>query len=294
MEREIRYRGKDYGSEEIAFIGRLIAENPTATRRALSLKLCEAWNWVQANGAPRDMVCRGLLLELQRAGLIKLPAPRYCRPIPAPRRRKFALLSGFSFRPLEARLSDVRPLDIRQVRRTEDEALLEALLERHHYLGYTRPVGEHLKYLIRAQGQPVACLVWTSAARHIGCRDRYIGWAKEVRRRNIHLLAYNQRFLILPWVKVPHLATHILGSLARRLSGDWESVYHHPIYFVETFVDPARFRGTCYRAANWVCLGRTTGRGKDDRSKDQRPNRPVKEALGYPLVPDFREKLCAR
>jgi hypothetical protein len=183
-------------------------------------------------------------------------------------------------------------VEIREVRRQEGEDIFEALIEKHHYLGYTQPVGEHLKYLVRARGEPVACVVWGSAPRHIGCRDRYIGWSKEARKQNVHLLATNQRFLILPWVKVPHLATHILGQVTRRLSADWEKLYNHPIYFVETFVDTERFRGTCYQAANWVNLGRTTGRGKDDVF-NRGPNRSIKDVYGYPLTRKFREKLCA-
>ena len=126
-------------------------------------------------------------------------------------------------------------------------------------------------------------------ARHLGSRDRFIGWGAEARRRNIRFLAYNSRFLILPWVQVEHLASHLLGCMARVLSDDWERIYGHPIYFLETFVDPERFRGTCYRASNWVLLGRTTGRGKDDQTN--RPNRSIKEVLGYPLTPRFRQLL---
>ena len=148
------------------------------------------------------------------------------------------------------------------MRRTADEPLFNSLMEQHHYLGYEQPVGEHLKYLVWAQGRPIACLAWSSAPRHLGSRDRYIGWSAEARRRNIRFIAYNTRFLILPWVRVPHLASHILGRMAARISDDWERMYGHPIYFLETFVDPERFRGTCYRAANWVLLGQTTGRGK--------------------------------
>jgi hypothetical protein len=293
MDTVIRYRGKDYGPEEIAFIRRLVAEQPTATRRALSLKLCEAWDWTQANGAPRDMVCRGLLLKLHRAGRIELPPPRYRRPVPAPRREKAGLLEGVSWLPVEGRLSDIEPVEFRQVRRTEDEALFEALIEQHHYLGYGRPVGEHLKYLVRVRGQAAACFLWSSSPRHLGCRDRYLGWPKEARRRNVRLLAYNQRFLILPWVKVKYLATHLLGRMARTLSADWERIYSHPLCFLETFVDPERFRGTSYRAANWVYLGRTTGRGKDDRA-NRGPNRSLKDVYGYPLTRDFRERLSSR
>ena len=156
-----------------------------------------------------------------------------------------------------------------------------------HYV--TAPVGEQLKYLVWARGRPIACLAWSSAPRHLGSRDRYIGWSAEARRRNIRFLAYNTRFLILPWVTVEHLASHILARMMKRLSEDWESLYQHPIYFVETFVDPTRFRGTCYRAANWIRLGETTGRGKDDHTN--RPNRSIKEVLGYPLTQRFRELL---
>ena len=156
-----------------------------------------------------------------------------------------------------------------------------------HYV--SQSVGEHLKYVVWAQGRPIACLAWSSAPRHLGCRDRFIGWNGESRRRNIRFIAYNTRFLILPWVQAPHLASHILGRIAKTLSRDWERVYGHPIYFLETFVDPERFRGTCYRAANWVVLGETTGRGKDDQT--HRPNRSIKQMLGYPLTRRFRQLL---
>ena len=148
---------------------------------------------------------------------------------------------------------------------------------------------QHLKYLVWAQGRPIACLAWSSAPRHLGARDRYIGWSAEARRRNIRFVAYNTRFLILPWVRMKHLASHILGCMAARISEDWQRMYGHPIYFLETFVDPERFRGTCYRAANWVLLGNTTGRGK--QSNSYVPNRSIKQVLGYPLTKRFRERL---
>ena len=186
-------------------------------------------------------------------------------------------------------LKELRPIELQQVRRTGDEPLFNSLMEQHHYLKYEQPVGEHLKYLAWAQGRPIACLAWSSAPRHLGSRDRYIGWSAEARRRNIRFIAYNTRFLILPWVRVPHLASHILGRMAAVLSDDWHRMYSHPIYFAETFIDPGRFRGTCYRAANWQLLGLTTGRGKNDQTN--KPNRPIKEILGLPLTPRFREYL---
>ena len=191
--------------------------------------------------------------------------------------------------PIEGRLADLQPLGFEQVRRSGDEQLFNSLLEEHPYLGYEQPVGEHLKYLVWAQGRPVACPAWSSAARRLGARDRFIGWSAEARRRNIRFIAYNTRFLILPWVAVSQLASHILSGIARRLPADWQAMYGHPIYFLETFVDPERFHGTCYRAANWVLLGRTTGRGKEDQTN--RPNRSIKEVLGYPLTRRFQQLL---
>ena len=191
--------------------------------------------------------------------------------------------------PVEGRLDQIQPWSLRRCGAARDEPLFNSLMEQHHYLGYEQPVGEHLKYLVWAQGRPIACVAWSSAPRHIGARDRYIGWSQEARRRNIRFLAYNTRFLILPWVRVKHLASHILGRMAARISEDWQRMYGHPIYFLETFVDPERFRGTCYRAANWVVLGKTTGRGK--QSNSYVPNRSIKEVLGYPLTKRFRELL---
>jgi Druantia protein DruA len=285
---EWRYRGREISAEEIVFIQRLIIGHPRASRRALSRQLCEAWGWRQSNGAPRDMVCRGLLLMLHRAGQIVLPPVRYTPPNPLARRGRPAPVL-IDTTPIQGSLHQLQPIKFQPVRRTREEPLFNSLMEQHHYLGYEQPVGEHLKYLVWAQGRPIACLAWSSAPRHLGSRDRFIGWSAEARRRNIRFVAYNTRFLILPWVQVEHLASHLLGRMGRRLSEDWERIYGHPIYFLETFIDPERFRGTCYRAANWVVLGRTTGRGKDDQTK--RPNRSIKEVLGHPLTPRFRELL---
>jgi hypothetical protein len=188
---------------------------------------------------------------------------------------------------VRTRLRELGALEFVPVRRTAAEPLFNALIEAHHYLGYTQPVGEHLKYLVYADGRPLACLAWSSAPRHLEPRDRFIGWSAAARRHNIRFVAYNTRFLILPWVEVRHLASHLLARMVRRLSADWEHLYGHPIYFAETFVDPERFAGSCYRAANWTLLGRTTGRGKDDLT--HRPNRSVKDVYGYALHRRFRE-----
>jgi hypothetical protein len=283
-----QYRGRKLNKDDIAFIQTLIAANPAASRRALSQKLCQAWNWMQPNGTLSDMICRSLMLELERAGHIVLPRVRWTNPNPLARRRK-PDLPQIDTTPLSASLSAVRPLEFRLVRRTPEEPVFNGLLEHYHFLGYTQPVGEHLKYLVYGAGGVVACLAWSSAPRHLGPRDRFIRWTAEARRRNIRFIAYNTRFLIPPWIHVAHLASHILGRMPLVLSRDWERIYGHPIYFLETFIDPARSRGTCYRAANWIPLGLTTGRGKDSQSK--KPNRSIKEVLGYPVWKRFRELL---
>lgn len=229
------------------------------------------------------------MLELHRRGEILLPRARLVATNNAVLRRAPRRVE-VDRSPLERNLDDLRPLALRQVRRREDECLVDGLLEEHHYLRFARPVGEHLKYLVFAQDRPIACMTWSSAPRHLGPRDRFIGWSAEARRRNVHLVAYNPRFLILPWVRVLHLASHILGMVARRIDADWQSLYGHSIHYLETFVHLERYRGTCYLAANWIPLGMTTGRGKADLS--HRQNRPKKLVLGYPLSRDFRDSLC--
>lgn len=286
-----RYRGRQVSAGDVDFIRQLIASQPHSSRRALSIELCRQWDWKQPNGELRDLVCRGLLLTLHRAGAIELPdARRAALPRSVLRKRPEPLVPDN--RPVCGPLDKIREhIVIEPVRRTRQEPLFNSLMEQYHYLGYEQPVGEHLKYLVNARGQAIACMAWSSSPRHLGCRDRFIGWNSVERRRNVHLLAYNTRFLILPWVRVPHLASYLLGRMAARIAGDWRQCYAHPVWLLETFVDPSRFRGTCYRAANWLALGYTTGRGKDDR--EHRPNRPVKEVLVYPLDRKFRERLRA-
>jgi hypothetical protein len=283
------YRHRVVSDADVAFIRQLIREHPQASRRQLSQELCQAWSWVQANGALRDMLCRGLMLQLHRAGLIELPPVRQIPRNPLAERNR-PVLVPIEALPLGCHLAEIRPLELRQVRRTSEEALFNSLLDQYHYLHYTQPVGEQLKYLAYAQGRPIACLAWSSAVRHLASRDRFIGWSGEARRRNLRFLAYNSRFLILPWVKVFCLASHLLSRMAEVVPRDWEQLYGHPIYFLETFIDPDRFRGSCYRAANWRVLGRTTGRGKNAPSK--RANRPIKQVLGFPLHKDFRRLLA--
>jgi len=288
MDPVLTYRGRQVTQADVAFIHKLVSSDRQASRRALSLKLCAAWGWTQTNGNPRDMVCRGLLLALHRAGHIELPPPQWMRSHPVARRRPMPP-AAVDQTPVRGCLADVGALELRQVRRTSEESVFNGLIEAHHYLGYTQPVGEHLKYIVYAGQRPLACFAWSSTPRHLGPRDRYLGWSAATRRQNIRLVAYNSRYLILPWVQVPHLASHLLGRMVRMLPAEWARTYGHPVWFAETFVDPQRFRGTCYRAANWVYLGQTTGRGKDDLT--HRVNRTLKDVWGYPLSHDFRERL---
>lgn len=290
MNEPLCHRGRTISAEDIDSIRQLIAQNPRASRRKLSVLVCQAWDWRQANGAWRDMVCRSLMLVLHRAGHIELPPQRQLSVNPLARRTRPATDFLLDQSPLRGPLRTLQPLVIRQVRRTSEESLFNGLIERFHYLGYTQPVGEQLKYLVCAQDRPVACVAWSSGPWHMGPRDRFIGWSPAVRRQHLHLLAYNTRFLILPWVEVPHLASHILGRMARQISADWEAFYKHPVHYLETFVDRERFKGTCYRAANWVHLGQTTGRGIKEKTK--KVTRSFKDVLGYPLSKDFRAKLC--
>lgn len=288
METEFIYRNRRITGADISFIRGLIAKDIHASRRALSQQLCLAWDWTQPNGQLKDMIARGLLLYLERQGAITLP-PRKRTPHNPFLDRKPPAVTGVDTSTIEGPLRDLFPITLRQVRRTPLEKLCNSLIHRFHYLGYTQPVGEHLKYLAFSKDRPLACIALSSAVRHLGARDRFLGWTAAIRQKNRHLLAYNTRFLVLPWVRVPHLASHLLAQCTRRLSRDWETLYQHPVFWVETFVDRERFQGTCYRAANWIFLGQTTGRGKWDHT--YKPNRPRKDIFGYPLVDKFRERL---
>jgi hypothetical protein len=287
MDEQIRYRGKTYSSAEISQIREVIAGHRDRSRWFISREICRRWNWTQPNGVLKDIICRGLLLRLEAQNLIELPPAKI--PSPYPGRRKPSAIE-IDQTPIEGNLSDLRPIELLQVRRTPLEKVYQGLMEQFHYLGYSRPVGEHLEYLACSHNRPLACIGWCSAPRHIGCRDRYLGWTKEQRIRNLSMVVINTRFLILPWVRISHLASHLLGLMTRRISRDWQQIYRHEVVWLESFVDPARgFLGTCYKAANWIYLGQTTGRGKDDQT--HKANRSLKAVWGYPLRRDFRKVL---
>jgi len=288
MELDLKYRGRVATTEDIELINTLMAASPDDSRFKLSFKFCKEVGWVQPNGRPKDMVARGYMLALHRTGHITLPPKRSNPANPLAKRGKPPLVET-NTTPLDCRLKDIAPLKFVQVRRSGREKLFNSLIEEHHYLGYTQPVGEHLKYVIYAKDRPLACLAYSSAPRHIGPRDRFIGWDQKTRKKNISLICYNTRFLILPWVKVPYLASHILSRATKILPGEWNKIYNHPVHYIETFVDKEKFAGTCYKAANWIYIGDTKGLGKASQTKI--PDRSIKAIYGYPLVKNFRKLL---
>ena len=283
------YRKRVITTQDIDYLTKLIADNPQKSRNALSIMVCHEWNWTQPNGVLKDGVCRGLMLKLHRDGLIKLPARK--KPFTGGRQSQRTIHKpDIDTTPIYSTVKNLQPIEMRQVRRTKHEKLFNGLVEHYHYLGYTQPVGEHLKYIFFSAGRPIACMAFASAPYKLLHRDRFIGWSDETLEINRHLLAYNSRFLILPWIHVPHLASHLLGKCARGISADWQTVYQHPIYWLETFVDTERFKGTCYRAANWQLLGNTSGRGKYNKTQKQLTS--IKAMYALPLDNDFRKMLC--
>ncbi len=288
METEITYRGRTVNDQDVADINNIILANPGKSRSRISQELCRFWNWRQPNGHLKDMVCRSLLLLLESKGLIKLP-PRKCQPKNPLANRSKPPKVEVDQTPIECRISDTS-VNLAQIRRTPFEKMFNSLVDRYHYLGYTQPVGEHLKYIAFFNDRPIACLSWGSAPWHIGARDRFIGWSADVRRRNLHLIATNTRFLILPWVQISCLASSLLAANRRQLSRDWQRIYHHPIHLVETFVDTERFGGTCYKADNWICAGNTTGRGKGGKSN--KAVLSIKAVYVHALSKNFHGHLC--
>ena len=274
---------------DIETIRRIIDFHPGKSRRFISQEVCRTWNWRQPNGLLKDMVCRSLLLLLESKGYIKLPARKFIPNNPLAKRKK-PCRAIIDQTPIQCSVSDLLPVKLEQVRKTDFEKLFNGLIGEHHYLGYAQPVGEHLKYVAFAGERPIACLAWGSPPWYIGARDRFIGWSKKSRENNLHLIADNLRFLILPWIDVACLASYLLARNRHRLSEDWQHQYHHPIHLVETFVDTERYRGTCYKADNWIWVGQTTGLGK--LSKTHQPSLSRKAIYVHPLTKHFRRNLC--
>jgi hypothetical protein len=287
-------QGRKISSVEIGEIRALIEGNPLWSRHRLSRVLAQRWQWYAASGQLKDMAARTLLLKLHQRGHIVLPERRRAPPVRGPRLSP-DLFDALRPEPIVADLSSLRPLQIHVVGPKQPHyRQFERYLVQHHYLGYGGPVGENVGYLIQSRtGVDLACLLFGAAAWQCAPRDRWIGWSAQQRAQGLQFIANNSRFLILPWVFVPHLATHILSQIAQRIDADWQRRYRHPIYLLETFVQQDRFRGTCYRAANWVHVGQTTGRTRQNqRHRDNEVHAPVKAIYLHPLNSDGRPKLC--
>jgi len=276
--------------EEVALIRDWLEAHPDSNRTRLSRHLCAAWNWRNDAGKLKDMACRSLLLKLEAQGQIRLP-PRRTASVNGLRNRQAGPLDHEQS-PMECPLKALQPVRVESLAEGGSEAaLFRFLLQRYHYLGHRNCVGENLKYLAWGQnGRPLACLLFGSAAWKAAARDSWIGWSSEQRPRHLGLVTNNTRFLILPWVRVPHLASHLLGQVATRLSADWQQKYGHPIYLVESFVEQPRFAATCYRAAGWVEVGRTTGRTRNDDGNQ--PRAAIKALYLKALRADVHRRLA--
>lgn len=291
MDKRQVIQGRLISPEDVVLIRQWLVSNAKPNRTRLSRYLCELWGWRNGAGQLKDMACRSLLLKLEVQGHIQLP-PRKTASVNGLRNRRVAAIAHDQSS-LAGSVSIVQPAELEPVKEVSAEgALFRFLLQRYHYLEHHNCVGENLKYLVRSQaGRPLACLLLGSAAWKAQARDRWIGWSAEQRRRQLHLLTNNTRFLILPWARsLPHLASHLLGEVAGRLSADWQDKYGHPIYLLESFVESERFQGTCYRAAGWIEVGNTSGRSRNDRAFELQV--PVKSIYLKPLVADFRRRLA--
>jgi Domain of unknown function (DUF4338) len=293
LEAEI-IQGRKIGNVQIEEIRALIEANPVWSRSRLSQVLAQRWQWYSASGQLKDMAARTLLLKLQRRQLIALPERRRM-PVRRGPLRSSELFDSVVGEPIRADLSWLLPLEVQVVgRKHPDYPRFQGYLARHHYLSYGGPVGENLGYLIRScAGADLACLLFGAAAWQCAPRDRWIGWSAQQRAAGLPFIANNSRFLILPWVGVSRLASHILGRVAQRIDADWQTRYHHRLYLLETFVQSDRFRGTAYQAANWIRVGQTSGRTRqNERHRDNQVHAPCKDIYLYPLTADVPGQLC--
>ena len=289
MDETTTVQGREITQDDIELVRRLIEADPSQNRSRLSRELCHLWNWRAASGRIKDMACRSLLLKLEQRGYVTLPGRR-C--LGRGSRKVSIPYVPHNTASIACSLSALKPVHVQLVEDTGLLDLFQSLLYRYHYLGFNSTVGENMKYVVFDQEHnPLACLLFGSAAWKCAPRDDFIGWDAETRKSNLRFLTNNMRFLILPWVIVPHLASHILGGVARRISSDWIEKYGHPIYLLETFVERDCFRGICYQASNWIRVGQTTG-----RSRNGHPGLkvPIKDVYLYPLTKRFREVLSPR
>ena len=291
MDFPITVQGRCLQRDDIALLNSIMRENPDWGRTKLSGHIARLWHWTNAAGQLKDIAARSMLRKLDQLGLIRLPPPQSNLPHSKNSRRLIQPVPH-STEPIEQTLAELRPLNLQLVSTRHQRDLFAHLLHAYHYLSYSRPVGENLAYLISDRFErPLGCLLFGAAAWKVTDRDHYIGWNAAQRKVGLPFIANNTRFLILPWVQVKHLASHVLGHTSRSLSAHWQAKYGHSIYLLETFVDSERFAGTSYAAANWTAVGHTTGRSRNDRN--HRLQVPVKSIHCYPLCRKFRRHLTA-
>ncbi len=280
-------QGRETTAEDVELVRHLIWANPSWSRTRLSKELCELWDWYDTNGQMKDMAARSFLRKCEERGLLELPPPSAQLP---PGRRVPIRPVPHGTDTITAGLGELKPVRVEPVAEAGRLGLFKCLLSRYHYLGY-HTVGENMAYMAFDRfDRPLAALLFGSAAWKCAARDEFIGWKPETREANVNFITNNTRFLVLPWVSVPHLASHLLGKVARRIAADWMDRYGHRVHLLETFVERDRFRGTCYRAANWTCVGATRGRSRNDTHLTM--SVPVKDVWLYPLSRGFREALC--
>lgn len=283
-------QGRTITADQLEWVRHLIDEHPQWGRTRISRELAEHWDWRNGMGQLKDMAARSLLLKLERRELVQLPKSRTGGGGSRSSQLIGRQLALFSEPPITAGLSELLPIHLEVVVTSLQRQGLRALLDRYHYLGYQRAVGENIAYLARDRtGRVVGGAVFGAAAWKCAPRDQFIGWDQSARQCHLSYLANNMRFLILPWIGVKHLGSHLLGRMARRLSSDWQGKYGHPIYLLETFVQRDRFSGACYQAANWHRVGQTQSRSRNDRDRSLQV--PCKDVYLYPLTPSFRSRL---
>ena len=285
----VRYCGREFSPEEIAWIRQLIEESPETTRAALSRLVCERLQWRKPDGGLKEMSCRVAMLRMQRDGVIRLPPSATGKR--GGRWRIQRTLAGEPGFEISGSVGELDGLHVEVVRTRGESHLWNEYIDRYHYLGYKALPGAQLRYMIWGGEEVIGCLGFGAAAWKVACRDEWIGWRPEQRKERLHLIVNNARFLLLPWVRVQNLATKVLAIVVRQLPKDWEQRYAYRPVLLETFVEIERFRGTCYKAANWTYLGLTQGRGRND--VHTLAQEPIKSVWAYPLARRFREILCA-
>jgi hypothetical protein len=283
----VKYCGRVFTPTEMEAIRQLIASDSRLSRIQLSRMVCDMLKWLRPDGRRKDMSCRVAMIRMHEDGLITLPPPRK-RNNNRKTRPAITSASDPEF-PIRGSAGDLGTLHFQQIRAGKSSSLWNELIERYHYLGYKPLPGAQMRYLVFSNGRVLAALGFGASAWKTEPRDSFIGWTAEQRKANLHLVVNNARFLILPWVTCKNLASRILGQIIKQLPGDWEKRYSYRPVLLETFVEQNRFKGTCYRAANWIHVGVTKGRGKLDRYN--RYALPVKDIFLYPLAKDFRRKL---